>query len=217
VLQPVGGEIGNLERDRCERHAAVRHRGAILRETLVLNAHYALGSGAVRPIPAWIDAQRLHIDALLVHDLEPLRADFVDAAAERHIAVGNAKQILGFRNDAVGVNVDGRDAPSANNHLATAAAGAGRRASAAKLVAGGSKHAPMATRELHIRHGTGPLPGLPRRLPAARWWAQRHGEKTAGWSADHIQRKNSSQACVFSVTTRERSVTYKGILSALFR
>jgi hypothetical protein len=70
---------------------------------LVLDAHHLCGEVALRPVPGRVDAQRLDVDPLLVHRLEALSADFVDAASEPGFARGNAEQRLGLRNDAMGV------------------------------------------------------------------------------------------------------------------
>ena len=89
---------------------------------LVLHADHPFGEVALRPVPGRVDAQRLDVDALLVHHLETLSADFVDAASEAGVRRGNAEQGLSLRDDAMGVNVDRLDAPTADHDLAPPAA-----------------------------------------------------------------------------------------------
>src|SRR5205823_1917784 len=60
-----------------------------------------------------IDAERLDIDALLVHDLGALGRD--DELREAHLLTDEFER---FRDVAMGVNVDGRDALARDDDLA---------------------------------------------------------------------------------------------------
>jgi diacylglycerol kinase (ATP) len=149
VLQLLRGKLRKLECHGCKSDKPVRVGSAIFRKSLVLDGHHSLGGGAVRPIPGWIDAQRFDVDPLFVHDGQTLCADFVDAASEAHIAIGDTQQVLGLRNNAVCVNVDRLDPSTAHAHLAPPAARGSRGASATHLRAGRRENASMTTCKLH--------------------------------------------------------------------
>ena len=75
VLELLGGEIGILQRDRRERDEAIGMRRDPLREPLVLRPDDPPRQIAIGGVPPEaVDGQRLHVDALLIHDLQPLRA-----------------------------------------------------------------------------------------------------------------------------------------------
>jgi len=72
-LQLLGGEVRVLQRHRREGDEALRVRRAGLGELLVLDLDDLSRDVAVRRVPIRIDAERLDVDALLVHRAEPLR------------------------------------------------------------------------------------------------------------------------------------------------
>src|SRR6266567_415369 len=72
-LQLLGREVRVLESDRGEGHEALGVRRARLGELLVLGPDELAREIAVRPVPVGIDAERLHVDALLVHRAEAIR------------------------------------------------------------------------------------------------------------------------------------------------
>ena len=86
-----------------------------LGELLVLQLDQLFGDVAVGVIPERIDADRLHVDALLVHGLEALGADH---------EIGRPPLAVQHRHDlgehAVRVDVDGLDAAAADHDLAAA-------------------------------------------------------------------------------------------------
>ena len=75
VFELLHGQIGMLHRDGGEGDEAVRMRCDELGEFLVLQLDQLVGDVALGVIPERIDADRLHVDALLVHGLEAIGAD----------------------------------------------------------------------------------------------------------------------------------------------
>ena len=116
ILQLLGGEIGIGERDRGEADKAVRRLAADLGDLLVLqfdDLRLEVALGLVPEIR--IDAQRLDIDALLVHDLDALGRD--DELREAHLL---PRQLERIGDVAMRVNIDGRDPLSGDDDLAPA-------------------------------------------------------------------------------------------------
>ncbi len=74
VLQYLRSEIGELKRDRCHRDEAIRVLLDPVREPLVLlvadGPRQPTVVGLVPPEP--VDAERLHVHALLVHERDAL-------------------------------------------------------------------------------------------------------------------------------------------------
>src|ERR1700720_1579992 len=76
ILQLLGGEIGVCQRHRGEADEAVRRLAADLGELLVLQFDDLRGELALGIVPEIrIDAERLDVDALLVHHLDAIRRD----------------------------------------------------------------------------------------------------------------------------------------------
>ena len=76
VLELRGGEIGKLQRHGAERDEAVRMLLAPRGQRLVVHAHDLVGELALRVVPpVLIDAERLHVDAALVHRGNALRTE----------------------------------------------------------------------------------------------------------------------------------------------
>jgi hypothetical protein len=73
-LELLRGEVGMLKGDGREPDEAVRLRRAQLRELLVLELDHGLGQVAFGLVPSGVDAERRHVDALLVHDAKPFFA-----------------------------------------------------------------------------------------------------------------------------------------------
>jgi len=70
ILQLLGRQIGMLQRDRRERDKTIRMRHNPLREPFVLDLHDPAREVAIGLIPpVAIDAQRLNVETLLVHQL----------------------------------------------------------------------------------------------------------------------------------------------------
>ena len=68
-----GGQLGMLQRDGRQRDKAIGVCRHPFRQSLVLSANDALCEVVVgRVPPVAVDAQRLNVDALLIHDLQPL-------------------------------------------------------------------------------------------------------------------------------------------------
>ena len=118
ILQLFGGQLGMLQRDRRRRDKPIGMRRHPLREPLVLRETILRARSAIRGVPPEVvDGQRLHVDALLIHDLQPLRAEQVVAAAAAHLRERRAFGDVLHGNDAVRVTVDDADAPAADRHL----------------------------------------------------------------------------------------------------
>jgi len=91
-------------------------RIAKLRKLLVLSLDESRGEIAVRPIPEWINAQDLDVDALFIHLAQSIGAD-----EQRNIRGWSlAHHFHDARDRAMRVNVDDLDAPSTNRDLTPA-------------------------------------------------------------------------------------------------
>ena len=122
VLELLRGEVGILQRDRRERHEPIGIGADDLRQPLVVRAANARRELAVGlPPPEPVDAQRLHIDAGLVHLRDARRADDLVAAAAAVLLERRALDDVLHGHDAVGVDVDDADAAAADRDLAAAA------------------------------------------------------------------------------------------------
>ena len=90
-----------------------------LRESFVLRQHDLAREVAIGRIPPEVvNGQRLHVHALLIHDLQALRAEEVVAAAAAHFLERRALDDVQNGYHAVRVPVDNLDAPPADRDLA---------------------------------------------------------------------------------------------------
>ena len=112
LLELLGGEVRVLQGHRRERDEALRVGRARRRELLVLEGDDLSREIAVGLVPARVDAERLDVDALLVHRLQAHRElrGHVEIGAERRPAELEAEQQGGLGHCAVRVPVDGLDA-----------------------------------------------------------------------------------------------------------
>ena len=117
VFELFGGEVRKLKRDRSERDDAVGVRGAVLHEPLVVDPHDLDSRVAVGLVPIGIDADRLDVDALLVHLPYAALADLRDSGTA--LALGlepDHRERLG--NHAMTMHVDGLDALAVDRNFA---------------------------------------------------------------------------------------------------
>jgi hypothetical protein len=86
ILELFRCQFWMLQRHRRQRHEPVGVGGHPLRESLVLRPHDRGRELTVRGVPPEaVDRERLHVDALLIHDPESFRAEHVAAAATAHL------------------------------------------------------------------------------------------------------------------------------------
>src|SRR5215831_21335970 len=108
LLELLGSQIGELQGHCGESNEAVGMLGARLGEFLVLNADDLLREVALYLVPVWVDAERLHVDALRVHGLQ------AQINGALHVQVGTQTWALELevhqrqclRHCAMGVDVD---------------------------------------------------------------------------------------------------------------
>src|SRR5436190_6509604 len=122
LLELLGGEVGVLQRHRREGDEALGIGGARLRELLVLELDDLPGEIAVRRVPVRVDAERLDVDALLVHGPKSRRhlGGHMQVRSERRPTQFqiHQRQRLGHR--AVRVDIHGPHAPAAHHHVPAA-------------------------------------------------------------------------------------------------
>ena len=115
ILELFGRELGMLQRYRRHGHESIGMGGHPLRQSLVLCPHDRAGELAVRRVPPEaVDGERLHVDALLIHDPESFRAKHVAAA---HAGKWRAFDDLCNGDRTMGVDVDHLDPPAADGDL----------------------------------------------------------------------------------------------------
>src|SRR5262249_17284131 len=94
---------------------------AHIAELFILQIDDAARQLAVGRIPEGVDAQRLYVDAVGVHDLEALRSDGdaleVDRLLDAPFEAGAANQVRDFGHHAMRLHVDGLDAVAAHRDL----------------------------------------------------------------------------------------------------
>jgi len=109
----LGGEIRMLQRHRGQPDKAVGICRANLGDLFVLQAHDLPGEVGLGLVPEdRVEAEGFHVDALLVHHLEPVLGH--DQRLHRHLQPHQRHRL---RNLAVGVHVDGPDPLAINNHF----------------------------------------------------------------------------------------------------
>ena len=151
-----------LQRHRRERDKAIGMSGHPFRQPLVLDLHYPAGKVAIGRIPpVAIDAQRLKIESLFVHDAQTLRAKAaVRAAAPAPSRI--ARQVRPFddvrhlRHGAMTVNIDHLDAPASHEDL-PAHSGSRLRRSDAGICDAAFRHKQSSRR---ARHGLEEIPAI---------------------------------------------------------
>ena len=116
-LQLLGGQIGILQGHGGESYEPIRLFGAQFGEHFVLDFYDARGEVAIRAVPVRVDAQSLHVDALLVHHLEAFGSHNESGTLGGIVA---AHERYCFGDSAVRVNIDGLHAASVHGHLASA-------------------------------------------------------------------------------------------------
>ena len=97
VLQLLSREIGMLQRDRRERDKAIRVGSHPLREPFVLDLHdpaREVTIGGVPPVA--IDAERLDVEPLFVHDLQACGAQHAVVPAAAASATASAALLARF-------------------------------------------------------------------------------------------------------------------------
>ena len=113
IVELLGGEVRVLQRDRGKGDEAVRLRRAQRGQLLVLQLDELTREVAVGLVPIGVDAQRLDVDALLVHGLDALGAH--DQGFGIHL---EAHQGHGVREGAMRVHIHGFHAAAVHHHLA---------------------------------------------------------------------------------------------------
>ena len=130
-VQLLGRQIRMLQRDRRQPDEAIRMRRTPGRQFFVLQRDDLAGQVAIRPVPPRVDADRLNIDALLVHvpqtlgsqDEIPAAEQVLEGARERRVL----DDVLDLRNEAVTVHVHHLDATPPDGDLAAPHRTAGLR------------------------------------------------------------------------------------------
>ena len=115
VFELLDRELRVLQRDRCEGHKAVRHCGAELGQLFVLDPDQLGRRIAFGAIPIGVDAERLDIDPLRVHLLDPVGDIGPQQPRRLERMVDNGGRP---RNDRMGVDVDGLDPLAVDHDLA---------------------------------------------------------------------------------------------------
>ena len=110
----LGGQLGKLQRHRCERDEAVRVGRAHLRQLLILQVDQLGRQILVGRIPERVDADGLDVDAHLVHLLNPCGSQSGvivtaerDSGAETPLNFRALEQLGRFRHAHMAVNVHG--------------------------------------------------------------------------------------------------------------
>ena len=112
VFELLHREVGVLHRDRREGDEAVGMRRDERGKLLVLQLDHRFGLVALGVVPERIDADRLHVDALLVHRLEAVGANDKIGRPELE-----PHHVHDLRKHAVRVHVDGLDAAAVDDDL----------------------------------------------------------------------------------------------------
>src|SRR5262245_9278514 len=116
VLDLLRSEIGKLQRRRPEADETIGMTGTELDQRLVLHFDQLFDRVALGAVPEWVDAQRLDIDARLVHvreavpDIRPKQRGCFERVID---------QLRGVGNDAVRVHIDGLDPLTGDSDLPT--------------------------------------------------------------------------------------------------
>src|SRR5262245_1318704 len=123
VLELLGGEFGELQRNRRVADETAGDRLAHLRDLDALEVIEATGKIAVGAVPEGVDAERLHVDAVLVHVGDALGLDWEAEVAFELLAGGTlerraADQVEHRGHRAVSVHVDGSHAAAADDDFA---------------------------------------------------------------------------------------------------
>jgi hypothetical protein len=113
VFELLHREVGMLHGDRGEGDEAVGMLGNQRGKLLVLQLDDRFGLVTLGVIPERIDADRLHVDALLIHRLEAIGANDKIGRPELE-----PHHVHDLGEHAVGVNVHGLDAAAADDDLA---------------------------------------------------------------------------------------------------
>ena len=117
-MELLGRQVGMLQGDRRQRDKSVGVCRHPLREPFVLREHDLGRQRALGRIPpVTVDAERLHVDALLIHELQALRSQHVVATATAQPLQRRSLDDVRDRNDAVGMGVYHANPPVAEHHL----------------------------------------------------------------------------------------------------
>src|ERR1700730_10509963 len=114
VLDLLRSEVRKLQRRRREADETIRMTGTELGQRLVLHFDQLFGRVALGAVPERVDAQRLDIDARLVHvreaipDIRPKQRGCFERVID---------QLRGVGNDAVRVHIDGLDPLTGDDDL----------------------------------------------------------------------------------------------------
>src|SRR5262245_13213902 len=114
VLDLLRGQVGKLQRRRREADETIGVTGTELDQRLVLHFDQLFGRVALGAVPERVDAQRLDIDARLVHvreavpDIRPKQRGGFERVID---------QLGGVGNDAVCVHIDGLDPLTGDDNL----------------------------------------------------------------------------------------------------
>ena len=123
VLELLGGELRKLQRHRRVAQKAAGNRLAHLRELFTLDVEHPAREVAVRRVPERVDAEHLHVDAVLVHVRDP-RSLNRKAEVPLELSAGRCLKWRTFddvehgRHGAVRVHVHGLDSTAAYCDLA---------------------------------------------------------------------------------------------------
>src|SRR5207248_8969278 len=115
VLDLCGGEVGILQGRGRKGDEPLRLRGAELDQGLVLDPDHFGDGIALGPVPVWIDAERLDIDARLIH-LRQTVADIGPQETWRFERV--IDQLRRLRDDAMRMHINGLDTLATHDDLA---------------------------------------------------------------------------------------------------
>src|SRR5215475_8959430 len=112
-----GGQVGILQCRGRKGDEPIRLRGAELDQGLVLDPDQFSDGIALGPVPVWIDAERLDIDARVIH-LHQTVADIGPQETRRFERV--IDQLRRLRDDAMRMHVNGLDPLATHNDFAAA-------------------------------------------------------------------------------------------------
>src|SRR6201997_38182 len=207
VLDLLRSEVRKLQRRRREADETIGMTGTELDQRLVLHLDQLFGHVALGAVPERVDAQRLDIDARLVHlreavpDIRPKQR----GCFERMI-----DQLRGVGNDAVRVHIDGLDPLTGDDDLpasmrvgvdapARTGAGSGGNLAVDKGDAGGAAGRPIgADRPFHFF----PLsrPRIRRKPTMARSLCRAAELVPQRWCAGAVRRRHSADRCYASAS-----------------
>lgn len=117
LLDLVGGEVGILQCGGRKGDEPIWLRGTELDEGLVLDPNQFSDGIALGPVPVWIDAECLDIDARLIH-LRQTVADIGPQETRRFERV--IDQLRRLRDDAMRMHINGLDPLATHDNLAAA-------------------------------------------------------------------------------------------------